>query len=84
MSELQAEWYFNVLLEKISLPNIMEQKLWVGNQTINNSDYNDYAFLVYEYMDLLYKDIYSNYRVNISSYVGINRLVNSSISNLFF
>ena len=82
VSEIQAEWYFNVLLEKISLPNVMEQKLWVGSQTINNSDYNDYAFLVYEYMDLLYKDIYSNYRVNISSYVGINRLVHSSINNL--
>jgi hypothetical protein len=54
----------------------MEQKLWVGNRTINYSDYDDYAFLVYEYMDLLYKDLNPNYRVNISSYIGINRLVN--------
>jgi dimethylaniline monooxygenase (N-oxide forming) len=74
ISELQAEWYINVLLEKINLPNIMDQKIWVGNKTINHSDYHDYAFLVYEYMDLLYKDLYPDYRVNIASYIGINKL----------
>ena len=76
VSELQAEWYFNLLLEKITLPSLIDQKLWVGNHGLNKSDYHDYAFLVYDYMDLLYKDLYQNYRINISSYIGINRLIN--------
>jgi len=75
VSELQATWYFNLLLNKINIGSLIDQKLWIGNKDATSDDYHDHAFLVYQYIDTLYKDLNPDYRVNISSYSCINKLL---------
>jgi dimethylaniline monooxygenase (N-oxide forming) len=56
VSDLQARWLFQYFKRKEKL-SIYEINQWIGKYNINNKDYHDIAYSVYDYCDDLYLDI---------------------------
>lgn len=62
ISEAQCHWFFRQLTGRFTVPTIEKQKEVVAQ--INMSDYHDYAYLAYDYIDMLRKDMYGNISVS--------------------